>query len=65
MSELHEQAELQRMFEETRKFVAEQHKLQAEAQKMTWEQWLAPAVAIGAGVGSFVGAISLVVHLLR
>jgi hypothetical protein len=55
------QAELQRMLEETKKFVAEQHKLMAEAAKLDKERWWFPwlqlltitvsSAAIGAVVG--------------
>jgi hypothetical protein len=63
--EIRLQAELQRMLEETRKFVAEAHKLEAERRKLDRDRWLAPLIAIGAGVGSLIGASSLVWRLLH
>jgi hypothetical protein len=39
MSEIRNEAELQRMLEETKKFVAESHKLEAERRKLDKERW--------------------------
>ncbi len=60
-ADIRQQAELQRMLEETKKFVAEQHKLMAEAAKLDKERWWFPwlqlltitisSAAIGAVVG--------------
>ena len=60
-----DQAEIQRMLEETRKFVAEAHKLEAERRKLDRDRWLAPVIAVGAGIGSVIGAASAVYHLLH
>jgi hypothetical protein len=46
MSEIRDQAELQRMFEETKKFVAEAHKLEAEQRKLQAERDLQTAATI-------------------
>lgn len=60
-ADIRQQAELQRMLEETKKFVAEQHKVMAEAAKLDKERWWFPwlqlltitisSAAIGAVVG--------------
>ena len=42
MSEIRNEAELQRMLEETKKFVAESHKLEAERRKLDKERWWFP-----------------------
>jgi len=64
MSELHDQAALQRMFEETRKFVAEQHKLMAEGDKLRTAKldrervWFPLTVAISsAAIGAVVAKL--------
>jgi hypothetical protein len=36
------EAELQRMWEETKKFIAESHKLEAERRKLDKERWWFP-----------------------
>jgi hypothetical protein len=71
MSEIREQAELQRMFEETKKFVAEHdklvaesRKLEAEARKLNIDRWLAPAIVILGGLGSAVAGFAAVWRLL-
>ena len=61
MSDARLQAELQRMLEE----IAEAHKLEAERRKLDRDRWLAPGIAIGAGVGSLIGAAAAVYHLLH
>jgi hypothetical protein len=57
-ADIRQQAELQRMLEETKQFVAEQHKLMAEAAKLDKERWwflwlqlLTITISIGAVVG--------------
>jgi len=65
MSDPRQQAELQRMLEETRKFVAEAHKLEAERRKLDRDRWLAPIIGVGAGIGSLIGAASVVYRLLH
>jgi len=57
--------EIIRLQAERDKFTAETIKLYAEAAKLHRDRWLAPVIAIGAGVGSLIGAASLVYHLLR
>jgi hypothetical protein len=45
-------ARIDRAQEETRKFVAEQHKLTAEASKLNRDRFLAPALALAATLGA-------------
>jgi len=42
MNDIRGEAELQRMLEETKKFVAESHKLEAERRKLDKERWWFP-----------------------
>ena len=62
--EIRREAELQRMLEETKKFVAEQHKLMAEARKLDRDRWLAPALAIAAVVGGLLGTAAFIAKVL-
>lgn len=53
-----------RAIAETEKFQAEQRKLIAEAQKFTWDRWLAPALAIAAFIGGLPGVATFIAHLM-
>jgi len=71
MSELHDTLDLReqitridRAMAESAKFAAEQRKLIAEAAKLDRDRWLAPLIAIGAGIGSLIGAASVVYRLI-
>jgi hypothetical protein len=71
MSDPRSDIEIQRLVEETRKFVAEQHKLMEEAYKFTAEtrkldrdRWLAPALAIAAVVGGLLGTASFIAKVI-
>jgi hypothetical protein len=71
VSEIRNQAELQRMIaetaklnEETRKFVAEQHKLMAEAGKLDRDRWLAPVIAIAAVIGGLLGTAAFIAKVI-
>ena len=55
-------AKLERDQEETRKFVAEQHKLMAEARKMNRDPWVLMAAAV---VGSFATVAPHLPDILR
>jgi hypothetical protein len=71
MSELREQAELQRMVadsaklqQETNKFVAEAHKLEAERRKLDRERWWLPLATVTGAMtagAAIVGATLLLV----
>lgn len=61
-------ARIERAQEETRKFVAEQHKLMAEGNKLNRDRWLAPWIAVFAlvgGVGGTLAGVATFVRLLR
>jgi hypothetical protein len=60
-----ETVEILRMIEETRKFVAEQHKLIAEAGKFRMDRWLAPLIGIFGGLGAFTASWAAVSALWR
>jgi len=55
---------IDRAIAETEKFQAEQRKLIAEAQKLTWDRWLAPALAIAAVIGGLLGVATFIAHLM-
>ncbi|WP_338664261.1 hypothetical protein VQH23_03655 [Pararoseomonas sp. SCSIO 73927] len=57
-------ARIERAQEETRKFVAEQHKLQAEAAKFQRDTRLAPWLAGGAVAGGVVTVTTLLFRAL-
>jgi hypothetical protein len=59
-------ARIDRQQAETQKFVAEQRKLIAEADKLTRDRWLAPLVAVAsviAAVGGIVAGAAAVARL--
>jgi hypothetical protein len=58
MDMLEQVARIERAQEETRKFVAEQHKLLAEAAKLNRDRWLAPMVVASGLLGGVLAAIS-------
>jgi hypothetical protein len=60
-----ETVEILRLIEETRKFIAEQHKLIAEASKFRMERWLTPLIIIFGGVGAFTASWAAVSALWR
>jgi hypothetical protein len=60
-----ENVEMLRLIEETRKFMAEQHKLIEEASKFRSERWLFPITAIAGGAGAFIAAFAAVRALLH
>jgi hypothetical protein len=60
-----ETIEILRLIEETRKFMAEQHKLIAEASKFKIDRWLGPVIVIFGGLGSFTASWAAVNALLH
>jgi anti-sigma-K factor RskA len=48
---------IERQQEETRKFVAEQHKLTAEAQKLNRDRFWVPVLAVAAALAAFVSLL--------
>lgn len=62
-----DRAESQKLQEEVRKFVAEQHKLSAEAAKLQRDRWLAPFVLTATLIGSLSGGliVAVISHLWR
>lgn len=55
----------ERLIAEREKFIAERQKLLAEALKFGRDRWLAPVTAVGAGIGSGIGAFAIVWRLLH
>jgi hypothetical protein len=53
---------IERQQEETRKFVAEQHKLMAEAKKFGRDWWIIPLTVLG---GIVAGAVARLPEILR
>ena len=63
-----ETVEILQLIAETRKFMAEQHKLIAEASKFRTERWLGPVIVVFGGLGSFIvswAAVSALLHLAK
>lgn len=58
-------AESAKLREETNKFVAEQHKLNAEAEKLTRDRWLAPVVTIASVIAAVGASFAAFGTLLR
>jgi hypothetical protein len=58
-------ARIERMQEETRKFVAEQHKLIAEAAKLRRDHGLAPWLLVVAGAGGAAGFLAAIITVLK
>ena len=48
---------IERQQEETRKFVAEQHKLQAEAAKLNRDRFWVPVLAVAAAIAAFISLL--------
>jgi len=59
------EAELQRMLEETKKFVAESHKLEAEQRKLDKERWWFPWIQLLTLVVSSAGIGAIVARLIK
>jgi hypothetical protein len=53
----------EKLAEETRKFVSEQHKLMAEARKLDRDRWLAPLVVLASVMSGAV--VAIISHLWR
>jgi ElaB/YqjD/DUF883 family membrane-anchored ribosome-binding protein len=64
MSEARLEAELRRMNEETKKFIAEREKLFAEANKFNRERYWQPALAIAAVIGGLLGVASFIAKII-
>ena len=63
--DLNEQiARVIRMQEETMKFVAEQHKLMAEAAKLNRDRYLAPVLAVVTVVGGLLGLATFLAKVM-
>lgn len=56
---------LRHMNAETEKFIAEQRKLIAEAQELTWDRWMASALAIAAVIGGLLGVASFMARVIH
>lgn len=58
-------ARIDRAQAETRKFVAEQNKLAAEAAKLGRDRWLAPAVVISSSLAAIAATVAAFGSFLR
>ena len=58
-------ARIDRQQAETQKFVAEQRKLIAEADKLTRDRWLAPIIAIASIIAAIGGGGALALSVAR
>jgi hypothetical protein len=55
-------ARIERQQEETRKFVAEQHKLMAEAKKFGRDWWIIPLTVLGGIVAGLLARLPEILH---